>query len=393
MPDEISPLQSIIHDRIRAQGRIPFADYMAACLYEPGLGYYTSPGRKVGAEGDFYTSSNVHALFGRLIAREIVRMDELLGSPQRFDLVEVGAGNGRLARDILDYLCTESPALYGRLACRLMEAEPTLRTIQEELLGEHAPRISWSTPEELTCGNLSLTGCIYSNELIDSFPVHLVEMTPDALREIYVTLREGELAEESGEPSTPELASYLKRINITLVEGKRAEINLAAPRWLAAVAASLERGFLLTVDYGYEAMDLFSPARLGGTLLCYHRHQVDESPYLRPGVQDITSHVDFTTLMKCGQEGGLATVWFGEQYRFLMAVGFMEEMMRLESSNIPPEEKLKARLLMKKLILPEGGMGDTFRVLVQAKGMDNPGLRCMNDWTKTGDRGPGSGDR
>ena len=382
VPDENSPLQTIIHDRIRARGRITFADYMAACLYEPGLGYYTSPGRKVGAEGDFYTSSNVHALFGRLMAREIVRMDELLGEPERFDLVEVGAGNGRLARDILDYLRVEAPALYGRLACRLIEAEPTLRTIQEEMLGPHASRSSWGSPDELSSELLSLTGCLYSNELIDSFPVHLVEMTPGGLREIYVGLSNGELLEEFGEPSTPALAAYLKQIGVTLAEGKRAEINLAAPRWLAGVAGSIGRGFVLTVDYGYEAIDLFSPARMGGTLLCYHRHQVEESPYLRPGEQDITSHVDFSTLMSSGEAKGLATVWFGEQYRFLMAVGFMEEMMRLESSDLPQEEKLKARLLMKKLILPEGGMGDTFRVLVQARGVDNPRLRCMSDWTK-----------
>ena len=381
VPDEHSPLQAIIPNRIRTQGRITFADYMAACLYEPGLGYYTSPGRKVGAEGDFYTSSNVHAIFGRLVAREIVRMDELLGAPERFDLVEVGAGNGRLTRDILDYLGAEAPGLYARLACRLIEAEPTLQAVQKEMLGPHADIAAWHTPAELTSGQLSLTGCLYSNELIDSFPVHLVEMTPGGLKEVYVTLRNGEPAEEFGEPSTPELATYLERLGITLMEGKRAEINLAAPRWLAAVAASMQRGFVLTIDYGYEAVDLFSPARLAGTLLCYHRHRVEESPYVRPGEQDITSHVDFTTLMKVGEEVGLATVWFGEQYRFLMAVGFMEEMMRLESSDVSEEEKLKVRLFMKKLILPEGGMGDTFRVLVQAKGVKTPRLLCMSDWT------------
>jgi SAM-dependent MidA family methyltransferase len=166
------------------------------------------------------------------------------------------------------------------------------------------------------------------------------------------------------------------------MEGKRAEINLAAPRWLASVARALRSGFVLTIDYGYPAIDLFSPARLAGTLLCYHRHQVEESPYVRPGEQDITSHVDFTTLMKAGEEEGLTTVWFGEQYRFLMGVGFMEEMARLEASDVSEEEKLKVRLLMKKLVLPEGGMGDTFRVLVQTKGVENPRLLCMSDWGK-----------
>jgi SAM-dependent MidA family methyltransferase len=379
--DATSSLQFILVNRIRARGRITFAEFMAACLYEPGLGYYTSPGRKVGAEGDFYTSSNVSALFGRLIAREIVRMDELLGSPDRFDLVEVGAGNGRLAGDILDYLDTEAPGIYQRLTCRLVEAEPTLRPIQEAMLGSrHALRTVWHAAEELEAGTLRFTGCLYSNELIDSFPVHLVEMTPDGLREVYVALRDDDFAEEFGEPSTPELAAYLERIGVTLLEGKRAELNLAAPRWLAAVAQTLRRGFVLTIDYGYPAIDLFSPARLAGTLLCYHRHQVEESPYVRPGEQDITSHVDFTTLMKAGEEVGLVTAWFGEQYRFLLAVGFMEEMARVERSDVSEEEKLKVRLLMKKLILPEGGMGDTFRVLIQAKGVENPLLLCMSDW-------------
>ena len=380
MPEATSPLQTIIHDRIRAEGRITFAAYMAACLYEPGLGYYTSPGRKVGAEGDFYTSSNVHAVFGRLVAREIRQMDEVLGSPENFDLVEVGAGNGRLARDILDYLAAEAPGLYHRLSCRLIEAEPSLRPVQEEMLGPHAAKTAWHSPAELESGSFTATGCLYSNELIDSFPVHLLEMTPAGLREIFVTLRDDAFAEEFDDPSTPELAAYLERAGISLIEGKRAEINLAAPRWLASMARALRRGFVLTIDYGYPASDLFSPARLAGTLLCYHRHRVEESPYLRPGEQDITSHVDFTSLMKAGEEEGLTTVWFGEQYRFLLGVGFMEEMARLEAAAVSEQERIQQRLSLKKLILPEGGMGDTFRVLVQAKGVGDPRLLCMSDW-------------
>lgn len=380
MAEQNSPLAALIRERIGAAGTITFADYMAACLYEPGLGYYTSPGRKVGADGDFYTSSNVHEVFGRLIGREIARMDELLGVPERFDLVEVGAGNGRLARDVLDYLAAEAPGLYDRLTCRLIEAEPSLKSAQEKMLGGHVTKATWHAADDLASGNLTFTGCLYSNELIDSFPVHLVEMTPGGLCEVYVTLRDGELAEKFSAPSTPELAAYLERLGITLPEGKRAEINLAASRWLATVANSLEKGFVLTIDYGYEAADLFSPARMGGTLLCYHRHTVAENPYVRPGEQDITSHVDFTTLMKSGAEVGLATVWFGEQYRFLLGVGIMAEMARLEAMAASEQERIQQRLSLKKLILPEGGMGDTFRVLVQAKGVENPRLLCMSDW-------------
>jgi len=373
-------LRTIILARIREKGRITFAEYMRACLYEPGLGYYTSPGRKVGAAGDFYTSSNVHQVFGRLIAREISRMWETMAAPAHFDIVEVGAGNGRLARDILDTISELDPALYGALTYRLVEAEPTLREMQCEMLAGHEAKAAWSTSADLAGGRLSFTGCLLSNELLDSFPVHLVEMTPDGLREVYVTALGEEFAEAFDLPSTPELAGYLARLGIELLAGQRAEINLAAPRWLETVARSMVRGFVLTIDYGYTAAELYAPLRKNGTLLCYYRHRVEENPYIRAGLQDMTSHVDFTTLMERGEELGLTKIWFGEQYRFLMGAGMLEEMMTLEARAASEEERLKNRLILKKLILPEGGMGDTFKVLIQAKGVENPQLLCMKEW-------------
>ncbi len=378
--DDITPLQRLLIDRIGEKGRITFAEYMAACLYEPGLGYYTSPGRKVGAEGDFYTSSNVHALFGRLIARELCRMWEVMGSPERFDAVEPGAAGGRLACDILDAIRELEPELYDRLTYRLIEAEPSLRPVQEETLRAHRGRIAWSSPEALASGKLSFTGCILSNELLDAFPVHAVEMTPDCLKERYVTVTDGRLTELLDDPSTPALAKRFRDLGVTLGVGHRAEVNLALPGWLASVERSLQRGFVLTVDYGYEAAELYGPMRRNGTLLCYWRHTVEEDPFRRPGEQDMTSHVDFTTLMREGERLGLATVWFGEQYRFLMAAGMMAEMMALEATAATEEERLKNRLALKKLMLPEGGMGDTFRVLVQAKGVDDPPLLCRRTW-------------
>jgi SAM-dependent MidA family methyltransferase len=131
------------------------------------------------------------------------------------------------------------------------------------------------------------------------------------------------------------------------------------------------------VDYGYHAAELYAPRRKLGTLLCYYRHQVEDNPYLRPGLQDITAHVDFTTLMVCGEAAGLHNVWFGEQYRFLLAAGIVEEIEEIERSDVSAEEKLRLRLALKKLIMPEGGMGDTFRVLIQAKGVAEPRLLCQ----------------
>lgn len=375
-------LRKMILARIGERGRITFAEFMEACLYAPGLGYYTSPGKKVGAEGDFYTSSNVHRVFGRLIAREIHRMWQTMGEPGQFEIVEVGAGNGRLAADVMDALAEIDQRFYGTLTCRLIEAEPTLKELQREMLAGHLAKVAWSEPAELAAGKLAFSGCLYSNELIDSFPVHLVEMTGEGLREVYVTEADGDLAECLGEPSTPELAEYLGRLGITLLAGQRAEINLAARGWLKSVAKALNRGFVMTIDYGYPAAELYAPIRKNGTLLCYYRHTIEENPYIRLGRQDMTTHVDFTTLIRAGEESGLSNCWYGEQYRFLMGAGMLGEIMALESRAATEEERLKNRLALKKLMLPDGGMGDTFKVLIQAKGVDNPRLLCMEEWGK-----------
>ncbi|HEY6838250.1 MAG TPA: SAM-dependent methyltransferase [Geobacteraceae bacterium] len=378
---EETPLQPVLRERIRQRGGIPFSDYMAACLYEPGLGYYTSAGRKVGAEGDFYTSINVHQVFGRLIAREIVQMWDVMGRPADFEVVEAGAANGRLARDILDTLAETGQELYAGLTYRLVETEPSLREAQRQMLGEHAAKAAWSEPADMTDGRVTFTGCLLSNELIDALPTHMVEMTAEGLREVYVTVGET-FAEELRPLSTPAIVAQLERVGVQLTIGQRAEVSLAASAWLAGATRALSRGFVLTIDYGYPAAELYAPVRMNGTLLCYYRHTVVEDPYLRPGRQDITSHVDFTNLVRCGEELGLKTVWFGEQYRFLMAVGILEELMALEARAASEEERLKIRLTLKKLILPDGGMGDTFRVLVQAKGVDAPHLLCMREWGK-----------
>lgn len=370
-------LKNIIAARIAEQGRITFAEFMAACLYEPGLGYYTSPGRKVGAEGDFYTSITVHAAFGRVVAREVAQMWRCMGAPAEFTLVECGAGNGRLACDIMDYLAEREPDMYQGLQLVLVEKEPSLEEAQCEILTAHFDRLAWLSPEEFSSGDFTFSGCLYSNELIDALPVHRVVMTSDGLREVYVTLKEGEFAEEAGEPSTPKIAEYLKRVAVELHPGQLAEVNLNGPAWLTMVSKALVRGFVLTIDYGYPAQEMYASHRKQGTLLCYYRHKTEENPYIRLGLQDITSHVDFTSLIKRGEELGLQNVWFGEQYRFLLSAGIVEEIEAIERSDISNEEKLRLRLTLKKLIMPEGGMGDTFKLLIQSKGVDAPKLLCQ----------------
>jgi SAM-dependent MidA family methyltransferase len=370
-------LYDILVQRIARQGRITFADFMAACLYEPGLGYYTSPGRKVGAEGDFYTSISVHAAFGRVIAREFSQMWRCMGSPPTFTLIECGAGNGRLACDIMDYLAERETVLYAGLHLVLVEKEPSLEAAQREMLAAHAKKVAWLSPDEFASGRFTFNGCLYSNELIDALPVHRVVMTADGLQEFYVTSKDGGFCEETGPLSSPAITEYLGRIAVELHPGQQGEINLAAPAWLGAASRALQKGFILTIDYGFPAAELFAPHRTRGTLLCYHRHQIEENPYIRLGRQDITAHVDFTTLMKCGEELGLHSEWFGEQYRFLLSAGIVEEIEDIERSEATDEQKLKLRLALKKLIMPEGGMGDTFRILIQSKGIESGRLLCQ----------------
>ena len=373
-------LAQLLLDRIAAQGEMTFARFMEAALYEPGLGYYTSAGRKVGAEGDFYTSMNVHGAFGRLIAKEICRFWELLDSPAAFTIAEAGAGGGQLALDILDATCELNQTLYGALTYRLIEKEPSLKQAQAAFLARHGERLAWSSPESLAAGELQLTGCIISNELFDAMPVHIVEMTGEGLKELFIGADGDGFTERLRSPSTPELAAYLERYQVQLQPGQRGEINLAAPAWIAQASGALQRGFILTVDYGYLAEELYAPQRRDGTLLCYHKHTSGENPYLLVGEQDITTHINFSALMAAGEDAGLATAWYGEQYRFLLGTGLLEELIRLEAAATTEHERIKHRLALKKLMLPEGGMGDTFKVLIQAKGVSNPQLLCMRKW-------------
>lgn len=368
-------LHTIIADRIRTKGRITFAEYMAACLYEPGLGYYTSPGRKVGTEGDFYTSITVHAAFGRVIAREIAAMWRSMACPTNFTLVEVGAGHGRLACDIMDFLSEQQPDCYMATSLVLVEQEPSLAEAQATLLANHSDKLSWLAPDALK--DFRFSGVLYSNELLDAMPVHRVLMTQQGLKEIYVTLTDEQFEDLADLPSTPALEAYLNQYGIPLHPGQEAEVSLAGLNWFETAATSLQQGFILTIDYGWPKAELYAPQRTLGTLLCYYRHTVEDNPYQRVGMQDITTHINFSALIERGEELGLKTLWLGEQSRFLMFAGIIEELEAIETSELSEKEKLQRRLTIKRLIMPEGGMGDTFRILVQSKGVEQADLGCV----------------
>ena len=366
-------LVSALRERISAQGGISFADFMAQCLYHPEHGYYTSPRTRIGKQGDFFTSSSVHSLFGRLIARQLHQMWQLLGGGG-FTIAEQGAGEGHLCGDILDAAAEEFPEFYANLRYRIVEISPDHQQRQAENLARHlaAARVDWCELNDL----VGMEGCFLSNELVDAFPVHLVEKRAGELQEIFVVNAEGGFAEEPRPLTNAKIAAYHRLVEMQPAEGNRSEVNLVALDWMAQVAGLLGRGFVLTIDYGYPAEELLAAYRKTGTLLCYHRHQAHEDPFQRVGCQDITAHVDFTALQRVGAAHGLQTLYFGEQYRFLMGLGFFETLVAMQARETDAQKALALRMTLKNLIMPEGGMGECFKLLVQGKGVDAPELLC-----------------
>jgi len=362
-----TPLTDILVKRIERQGPLTFAAFMEACLYHPEHGYYT---RRVPAQGrrDYVTSPEVGPLFGRLLAWQLREMWELLGRPSRFDLVECGAGRGQLAAHILDTVHATALDLAAALRVTLVEVSPGLREQANAALAKYRERAQ--VDERLPAG---IAGCLLSNELLDALPVHRVVKRQEGVREIYVGARNGQLMEIERELSSPALARYLERYGAPLREGQHAEINLAALGWLAQVAAALERGFLLTIDYGYRARELYGPGHPRGTLLAYREHRTSDDWLAGPGEQDLTAQVNFTALEERGRELGLVTLGLVPQARFVLALarasGLVE---RLEREADTPEARA-TRNQLKQLVHPEG-MGEAFKVLVQAKGMAGAAL-------------------
>ncbi|MFB3884660.1 MAG: class I SAM-dependent methyltransferase [Thermodesulfobacteriota bacterium] len=379
-------LMRLVLSQIEERGAIPFAQFMEGCLYHPEYGYYRSEKRRTGKDGDYYTSPCVHPLFGYLIAKQLSQMAEKLGGGT-FDVVEMGGGRGLLCMDVLDWAKKNSPGFYKRLRYHLIETAPNFLREQKEKLSGYSGKgkVFWLDPLELEKEKLRIQGCFLSNELIDSFPVHRVVLDQGHLKEIYVSQEDGRLKEALGEPSDRRISDYLGSMGVILEEGQRAEVNLEALDWMEKVARSLEKGFVLTIDYGYLAEELYAPFRMGGTFRCYYCHQTYDDPFERLGEQDMTAHVNFTGLVKKGEEVGLKFTGLVSQYHFLIGLGILQEMESLQR-NLSEIDGLRLRLSLKHLIEPEAGMGEVFKVLVQHKGIEKPqldGLRELRSipWT------------
>jgi len=383
---ENKELVRIIQDHLRRCGQIPFAEFMELVLYHPQQGYYHSSREKIGPEGDFYTSPNVHPIFGHLIARQLFQMWEVLGCPSLFHLVEVGAGKGLLGADILSYCRRHLPRFYGALLYILAEKSPAFEGQQRSLLAEFSAegKTQWVSPDVFLGGEEHFSGCLLSNELIDSFPVHLLQQEGERLQEVYVALKNDSFTEILGPLSTPALEAYLDTYGFPFREGQRGEVNLQALTWIEGVNRSLQRGFVLTIDYGYEAAELYHPSRRQGTLLCYFRHTTSANPYQRLGYQDITAHVNFSALIDKGERVGWRKVGYTEQYKFLVALSLLQELENFERNfdQYSPVAFWKNKLAMKSFLVP-GGMGRLFKVLAQSKGLGEVELLGFQDPFRT----------
>ncbi len=361
----MNKLAEIIKSEIRDKTQITFAQFMELALYDPGLGYYRAARANIGKEGDFYTSPHVHSAFGHVIGKFVLKSFDLLGKDS-LAVIEIGAGKGFLALDILDYIKAHSESDYEGLTYYIVEKNSSYKNHSSKLLNNHSDRIKWlSALEDLN--DRKTSGVVISNELFDALPFHRLKYTNGNVEEIYVTIKNGELVETTDELSSESLDEYIKREDIDFKEGQEFEINLNSETLLGQIDTILDKGFILTIDYGYLAPELFSPDRMKGTYKCLHKHQINEKPYINIGEQDITAHVDFSNLIAVGEALGLKKVCYTTQGQFLIDWGILDiinnNIKKNKKHNVSLEKDINA---IKNLFLPEL-MGDKFKVLIQQK--------------------------
>ncbi len=360
-------LRECIADEIRRDGPIPFSRYMELCLYEPELGYYSRAREQFGKAGDFYTSSDVHAVFGRLLARQFEEMWRALGSPGRIELIELGPGRGLFARDVLDWAGKHFPIFSRALHYALVEQSAHLQQRLQERLAENISTGQAQVFESIESAALQAgeTLIVFGNEFFDALPVEVVDhrgavrvgIAGDRFTEMFVT------------PSAAE-SEFLDRYSVHPEAGERVEAPLAALAWMARITQAFcdRRGLAVLIDYGYTREEQLA-GRHRDTLMAYRQHRASTSPYEAPGEQDITAHVNFTALRALGAEGGLDFLALVTQAQFLMGIGEDNQFADAFQECNLPQERAKVALQLKHLIAP-GGMGETFQVLVMSHGIE-----------------------
>jgi SAM-dependent MidA family methyltransferase len=364
-----SDLHQLISERIQHEGPISFAEYMRMALYEPGYGYYITGAAKMGWEADYFTSTDVSNLFANCMGRQLYAMWEKLKSPAHFIVLEQGAGRGNLAEGVRTWAQKEVPEFYEVLDYRT-----------EDIRGGEDATASDEFDQSNT---VRYPTVVVSNELIDAFPVHIVEKRGERLYEVFVNVQEeGRLCEVLDEPGIDVVAGYLDMYKIpwrTFEDGWRAEINLDALRWMQRTAGLMRSGFILTIDYGDKARALYTAWRKRGTLLCFYKHQANERPLLHPGEQDITAHVNFSSLINEGRRLGMRLHTFTTQRLWLQSMGIEEELEQRRATEFAEADTARATdrgqvallkwrdLRQRAAVLTDpDGMGD-FKVLIMRR--------------------------
>ncbi len=390
-------LRQRIEQEIREHGPMPFSRYMELCLYDPELGYYSRSSEKFGKAGDFYTSSDVHAVFGRLLARQFDEMWRALGEPKQIELLELGPGRGLFAHDVLDWSEKKFPEFFRALRYTLVESSPSLRQrlqtsfrsrIESGKVGltDRTARLELQLcrTKSSVAGNADREGdgrsrneqgvplgracapdvpiLIFANEFFDALSVEVLS-EKGALR---INAREGRLVEEWAPASADEL-EFLDRYGVHAEGEARTETTLLALRYMAQLAAEIHRGFLIAIDYGYTRAEQLAGRHLG-TVMAYRQHSASPDPYQAPGEQDITAHVNFTALAAAAEENGMQAHKLLTQSQFLMGIGEANQFADAFEECRLPQERAKVALQLKHLVTP-AGMGETFHVLVASKGV------------------------
>jgi len=359
----------IINEIEQQGGKIPFIRYMELVLHAPGLGYYSAGAHKIGAAGDFITAPEISPLFSQCVARQCQQVLHEIGGG---DVLEVGAGSGTMACEILRHLekldCLPAHYYILDLSADLRDRQ---RTHLQRELPQLIDRIIWldTLPEHFK-------GVVLANELLDAMPVHLVRFDPNQPTERYVgwdgerlTWCDGPLSDVRLEGAADQIFQSCGKDEFD--EEYVSEINLAAADWVRSIAAILEQGLVLLIDYGFPQREYYIPERKEGTVMCHYRHQAHSDPLILPGLQDVTAHVDFTAIAESAMNAGLDVAGYTTQAHFLLGAGLMEVLAEAVESSSDQQQVMQAQAI-KTLTMPHE-MGELFKVIALTKALE-PGL-------------------
>jgi SAM-dependent MidA family methyltransferase len=374
-----------IESEIRDTGPIPFSRFMDICLYDPAFGYYSTHADQFGKTGDFYTSSDVHAVFGRLLARQFEEMWRAFDCPPQLEILELGPGRGLFARDVLDWSQKKFPAFFTALTYTLQEASPVLRDKLQTTLAGHIrdgkAKVSAEPPDpaqsEFSVARTlarEIPLIVFANEFFDALPVEI--LSPRG--KLHLAL-EGNRLQEVWLPPKFEELDFLDRYGVHPEADERIEVPILVQSWMRQIAHSIPHGILVVIDYGYTRNEQLA-GRHRGTMMAYRRHSASPGPYQAPGEQDLTAHVNFTALAAACEQDGMRCEKLRTQAQFLMGVGEKNQFGDAFEDCRLPQERAKVALQLKHLVSPEA-MGETFQVLIASRGVEAEKVSSLSGLT------------